>query len=120
MGIRYDQDLLKAKRVLEALMTEDVRVKTRPGPMVYVLNLTRDCVELGGRCWVDNKDYWVARCDLLEKTKLRFDSEGIQFAFPQLDLHINGDGLRAGGSGCPAPGGLMGAGAREAADEENI
>jgi len=91
VGIRYDQDLLKAKRTLESIMTEDPRVKIKPGPMVYVLNLTRDCVELGGRCWVDNKDYWVARCDLLEKTKLRFDSEGIQFAFPQLDLHINQD-----------------------------
>jgi small conductance mechanosensitive channel len=120
VGIRYDQDLLKAKRVLEALMTEDPRVKTKPGPMVYVLNLASSSVDLGGRCWVDNKDYWVARCDLLEKTKLRFDSEGIQFAFPQLDLHINQDGSRAGGSGYPAPAGLTGLSTREAADEENI
>ncbi len=89
--IRYDQDLLKAKRTLTALMTEDARVKPKPGPMVYVLNLASNCVEMGGRCWVDNKDYWVARCDLLEKTKLRFDQEGIRFAFPQLDLHINRD-----------------------------
>lgn len=89
VNIRYDQDLLKAKRVLEAVMTEDARVKTKPGPMVYVLNLAASAVELGGRCWVDNKNYWVARCDLLEKTKLRFDQEGIRFAFPQLDLHLN-------------------------------
>jgi small conductance mechanosensitive channel len=89
VNIRYDQDLLKAKRVLEAIMTEDARVKPKPGPMVYVLNLASNCVELGGRCWVANKDYWVARCDLLEKTKLRFDNEGIRFAFPQLDLHLD-------------------------------
>jgi small conductance mechanosensitive channel len=120
VGIRYDQDLLKAKRTLESIMTQDPRVKTKPGPMVYVLKLASSSVDLGGRCWVDNKDYWVARCDLLEKAKLRFDSEGIQFAFPQLDLHINQDGSRAGGSGFPAPGGLMGLGTREAADEENI
>ncbi|MBR9986082.1 MAG: mechanosensitive ion channel family protein [Desulfosarcina sp.] len=120
VSIRYDQDLLKAKRVLEAIMTEEARVKTKPGPMVYVLNLASSAVDLGGRCWVDNKDYWVARCDLLEKTKLRFDSEGIQFAFPQLDLHINHDRSRAGGSGRPTPGGLMGVSAREASDEENI
>ncbi|WP_372679117.1 mechanosensitive ion channel family protein [Desulfosarcina sp.] len=120
VSIRYDQDLLKAKRVLEAVMTEDPRVNTKPGPMVYVLNLAGSSVDLGGRCWVDNKDYWVARCDLLEKAKLRFDSEGIQFAFPQLDLHINHDGYRAGGSGCPAPEGLKGLGTRQAADEETI
>ncbi len=120
VGIRYDQDLLKAKRVLEAVMTEDARVKTKPGPMVYVLNLTSSCVELGGRCWVDSTNFWVTRCDLLEKTKLRFDREGIRFAFPQLDLHIDHDGSRLGGSGCPAPAGLKGLGTRQATDEENI
>ena len=120
VGIRYDQDLLKAKRVLEAVMTEDPRVKTKPGPMVYVLNLASSSVDLGGRCWVDNKAYWVARCDLLEKTKLRFDSEGIQFAFPQLDLHLNDDGSRANGSGYPVTAGMTGRNPREADDEENI
>ena len=38
---------------------------------------------------MDNEEYWVTRCDLIEKTKIRFDSEGIQFAFPQLELHYN-------------------------------
>jgi small conductance mechanosensitive channel len=100
VSIRYDQDLLKAKRVLEAVMTEDARVKTKPGPMVYVLNLAASAVELGGRCWVDNKDYWVARCDLLEKTKLRFDQEGIRFAFPQLDLHLDPGEAAKGQGAC--------------------
>lgn len=89
VGIRYDQDLIKAKQVLEAVMVEDPRVKAKPGPAVYTLNLASSSIDIGGRCWVNNKDFWVARCDLIEKTKLRFDSEGIQFAFPQLDLHIN-------------------------------
>ena len=92
--IRYDQDLLKAKRTLEMVMIEDPRVKTKPSPVVYVLNLSANSVDLGGRCWVDNKDFWFARCDLLEKTKLRFDLEGIRFAFPQLDLHIDSNKLR--------------------------
>lgn len=89
VNIRYDQDLLKAKRVLEAVMLEDARVKTKPAPMVYVLNLAGSWVELGGRCWVDNDVFWGARCEIIEKTKLRFDREGIQFAFPQLELHFN-------------------------------
>jgi len=120
VSIRYDQDLVKAKRVLEALMTEDPRVKPKPGPMVYVLNLGNSSVDLGGRCWVDNKDYWVARCDLLEKTKLRFDHEGIKFAYPQLDLHVNRDRSAADATGglcvddeIPASGSAL-------ADEETI
>jgi len=87
VGIRYDQDLMKAKQVLEAIMTADPRVKPKPGPVVYVLNLTNNCVELGGRCWVDNAKYWVTKCELLEKTKLGFDQAGIVIAFPQMDIH---------------------------------
>ena len=100
VNIRYDQDLLKAKRVLEAVMVEDPRVKTKPGPQGYVRNLAISAVEVGGRCWVDKKDFWVTRCDLMEKTKLRFDQEGIRFAFPQLDLHINPDRCAAHATGC--------------------
>jgi small conductance mechanosensitive channel len=100
VGIRYDQDLLKAKRTLEAVMTADPRVQAKPGPMVYVMNLASNCIELGGRCWVSNKDYWVARCDLLEKTKLRFDQEGIRFAFPQLNVHLEPGQPKDGRSSC--------------------
>jgi small conductance mechanosensitive channel len=87
VGIRYDQDLMKAKQILESIMIEDPRVMPKPAPVVYVLNLSSSCVELGGRCWVDNMKYWVTKCDLLEKTKYRFDNEGIVIAFPQLDVN---------------------------------
>ena len=88
VGIRYDQDLLKAKQVLETIMIEDPRVLLKPArPTVYVLNMADNCVKLGGRCWVDNVKYWTTRCELIEKTKLRFDQEGITIAFPQLDVH---------------------------------
>ena len=87
VGIRYDQDILKAKQVLEAVMIGDPRVNVKPRPVVYVLNMANGCVELGGRCWVDNLNFWTSKCELIEKTKLRFDQEGIVIAFPQLDVH---------------------------------
>ena len=94
VGIRYDQDLLKAKQVLEATMIGDPRVKVKPRPAVYVLKLDNSCIQLGGRCWVDNLNYWQSRCELIEKTKLRFDQEGIIIAYPQLDVHhYHGDSL---------------------------
>ncbi len=87
VSIRYDQDLAKAKRVLEAVMTRDARVLAKPAPQVYVLKLSPSSVDIGGRCWVNNAKYWVSKCDLLEKTKFAFDNEGIRFAYPQLDVH---------------------------------
>jgi small conductance mechanosensitive channel len=87
VGVRYDQDLLKAKRVLEELMIGDARVLATPRPVVYVTKLAAGCVELSGRCWVENLQYWPTRCDLIEKAKLCFDQEGIIIAYPQLDVH---------------------------------
>ena len=86
VSIRYDQDLLKAKRVLEMVMTEDARVKTKPGPMVYVLNLVAGLVELGGRCWVDNNDYWVARCELIGEDQIAVRSGRDTFRIPAIGL----------------------------------
>jgi small conductance mechanosensitive channel len=88
VGIAYDQDILKAKQIMEAIMIADPRVKTKPRPVVYVLELADSCVTLGGRCWVDNLKYWVTKCELTEKVKLRFDQEGIIIAFPQRDVHL--------------------------------
>jgi len=85
--IGYDQNLIKAKQVLEAVMTGDARILTKPSPQVYVLELGTRGVKLGGRCWVDNLKYWVTKCELQEKTKLRFDAEGIAFAYPQMDIN---------------------------------
>jgi small conductance mechanosensitive channel len=88
VGIGYDQDLIKAKQVLEAILIEDPRVMKTPRPVVYVTNLAESCVELSARGWVPNMKYWKTRCDLLEKAKLRLDQEGIKIAFPQRDVHL--------------------------------
>jgi len=87
VGIRYDQDLLKAKRLLEVLMIQDPRVLSNPRPIVYVMELAASSVDLSARCWVKNPEYLKTRCDLVEKIKLRFDQEGIVIAYPQLDVH---------------------------------
>jgi small conductance mechanosensitive channel len=85
--VRYDQDIVLAKQVLEEVMIEDPRVKRTPRPVVWVLDLTNGCVLLGGRCWADNLNYWSTRVDLLEKAKLRFDYEGIVVSFPHMGVH---------------------------------
>jgi len=88
VAIRYDQDLLKAKQILEILMISDPRTLSTPRPVVWVLNLEDSYVKLGARAWVENLKYWKTQCELFEKIKLRFDYEGIEFAFPQRDVHF--------------------------------
>ena len=85
--IRHDQDLLEAKRALETVMIEDARINEKPSPVVYTLNIGAHGVELGARCWVNNKKFWVTKCDITEKIKYQFDRQGILFAHPQLDIN---------------------------------
>lgn len=65
-------------------MIGDARVLVKPSPQVYVLNLTLNGIEVGARCWVDNKNLWMTKCDLTEKIKYRFDQEGIAFTYKNL------------------------------------
>ena len=88
VGIGYDQDLLRAKQIIESILIEDPRILENPRPIVYVLGLADSCVELSGRGWVKNSKYWKTKCDLIEKTKLRLDLEGIKIAYPQRDVHL--------------------------------
>jgi small conductance mechanosensitive channel len=90
VSIRYSDDLLKAKKILTEIMTADPKVKEKPTPKVYLVNLGDNGVELSVRCWVENTKFWVVRCSLLEKIKLRFDQEGIVIPFPQRDVHFHG------------------------------
>jgi small conductance mechanosensitive channel len=89
INIKYDQDLMKAKQVLEAIMIEDPRVLSKPRPVVYLMSLEKGYMELQGRGWVENVKAFVVTRELLEKAKLRFDLDGIVLAIPQLQVHYS-------------------------------
>jgi len=88
IAIKYDEDIVRAKRIMEAVMVQDPRVLPTPRPVVYTMNLDDSWVQLGGRGWVKNPKAWVARCEILEKIKYAFDNQGISIAFPRRDVHV--------------------------------
>ncbi|WP_420645243.1 mechanosensitive ion channel family protein [Candidatus Leptofilum sp.] len=87
-GIGYDDDLLKAKRILEELVATDERVLETPAPRVAVLELADSSVNFAVRPHVKIEDYWDIRLEMPERVKLRFDEEGISIPFPQQDVHL--------------------------------
>jgi len=86
--IPYDQDLIRAKRILEELMISDPRVLTAPRPQVWTLDLKDGAIGIGARCWTGNKDYWLTKCELTEIIKLRFDRENIRMAMPMQQVYL--------------------------------
>jgi len=89
IGIGYDDDIKKAKNVLDELMQNDARILKDPTPTIGLLELADSSVNFAVRPWVKSDDYWDVHFDLLESIKLRFDSESISIPYPQQDLHLH-------------------------------
>ena len=87
-GIGYDDDLRKAKKVLEEILNSDERILKEPAITIGLLELAESSVNIAVRPWVKSSDYWPVHFDITERVKLRFDEEGISFPFPQQDVHI--------------------------------
>lgn len=88
-GIGYDDDLKKAKDILNRMIKEDSRVLTDPEPVVAVSELADSSVNFVVRPWVKSSDYWGLFFDFQEKVKVTFDAEGISIPYPQQDVHMH-------------------------------
>lgn len=88
VGIGYDDDIKKAKELLNSLVEADERVLTEKGITVAVSELADSSVNFVVRAWVNTPDYWGVKFDLTENVKLTFDKEGISIPYPQQDLHL--------------------------------
>lgn len=88
IGISYDSDLLKAKAILNEMISSDDRIMTDPAASVAVKALNDSSVDFAVRVCAKAADWWGLQCDLLERIKLRFDDEDIEIPFPQTTIHM--------------------------------
>ena len=87
-GIGYDDDIDKARKVIQDIINSDQRVLKDPEPMVVVSELADSSVNFIARAWTAAGDYWSFYFDTTEKVKKQFDAEGISIPFPQRDVHV--------------------------------
>lgn len=59
-------------------------------PVVYVKELGDNSVNLTVRAWTKNADYWNVYFEMNEKFYKELPKHGINFPFPQLDVHFFG------------------------------
>jgi len=88
IGISYDDEISKAKKVLDGIINAEKRILADPAPQIAVSELADSSVNLVVRPWVKSGDYWSVYFDLTEKIKVTFDKEGISIPYPQQDVHI--------------------------------
>lgn len=88
-GIGYGDDMLKAKQIMEDILTSHELILDDPAPVIMLAELGDSSVNFNVRPWVKSSDYWPVRSDLLEKIKLAFDENNISIPYPQMDIHTN-------------------------------
>ena len=90
-SISYSQDFNKAKNIISEICQTHPLVLKDPEPFVRVSEHAASSINITMRVWVKNADYWSVKFDMLETIKERFDAEGIEIPFNQLDVHIKND-----------------------------
>ena len=101
VGVSYESDLKKAKQLLAAVVERnplslDVRTEQQkkdgaPRVPVVVLELADSAVTLRASLWAkDNATAFTLRCDVLESVKLAYDREGIEIAYPHIEVVTKG------------------------------
>ncbi len=90
-SISYAADFGKAKKILSEIIDSHPLVLKDPAPFVRVSEHAASSINITTRVWVKSADYWTVKFDMLEAVKERFDAEGIEIPFNQMDVHIKND-----------------------------
>ena len=90
-GIGYDDDIKKAKDLLNEILAADERILKEPAPLVAVAELADSSVNFNVRPWVKSGDYWKVLYDVTEKVKITFDAHNISIPYPQMDVHTKSE-----------------------------
>jgi small conductance mechanosensitive channel len=91
-GIGYDDDVRKARRIMQEVLENDERILKEPEPVVAMGELADSSVNFYVQPWVKTEDYGDVKASVTENIKLAFDENGISIPYPQMDVHLNGNG----------------------------
>lgn len=97
VGVSYQSDVRKALDLMMEAAQENDRVLKAPPPATRLIGFGDNSVDLELRIWVNDPEAGVVNVasDIRLAIWDKFHAEGIEFPFPQRDLHITAaDGLR--------------------------
>lgn len=94
VGVEYGTDAEEVKNVLKGIVDGEKRILytgigAPADPLIAVNALKDSAVEYVVRVWVKKEDYWDVYYRLNEEIYTVLPSKGINFPFPQMDVHIS-------------------------------
>lgn len=88
-GISYDDNIDKAKKVLQGLIDKDKRILKTPTPQILLSELADSSVNFTLRMWLKKENYWDVHFEMMEHVKKSFDKHKISFPYPQMDVYMH-------------------------------
>ena len=91
VGVSYNSDVEKVKRVLRDIMMDNPHVLRDEShqPVVVFREFGDSSLNFTVYIWVDKlTDQWIVASTLREEIVNRFRKEGIEIPYPQVDIHI--------------------------------
>ncbi len=88
VGVSYDSDLEKVVKVLKECLDEEETIEKDPAPFVTFEGFGASSIDFKLRFWVRRENYFDSQMNLAMRIKGRFDEEGIEIPFNQLDVHL--------------------------------
>ena len=89
VGVSYNTDIRKAKKLIKEAFDENGLILKNNDIVSYVDDLASSDVMLGGMAWCKTGDYLTAKWAIVEEIKIKFDKNGIEIPYDQLEVHIN-------------------------------
>lgn len=90
VAISYEDDIRKAKALIERILQEDASVLKERETMVFVDSLGDHGVNLNARGWALTADFWPAKWRITEQIKYALEEAGISIPYWRMDVHVEG------------------------------
>jgi small conductance mechanosensitive channel len=87
--VSYNSDITRVREVLQDVLGEySDKVLEEKGVDICVSEFADSSITMIYRFWVNSKDYWPVRFAVLERVKEKFEINGIEIPFNQIDVHV--------------------------------
>ena len=90
-SISRAEDFRRVRDIISEIVDSHPLALKDPAPFIRISEHTACATKISVRVWVKTEDYWTVKFDILETVKERFDAEGIEIPFEQMDVHIKND-----------------------------
>ncbi len=93
VDVEYGASSEQVKAILKSIVADEKRIVYTPdapdNPMIALNALRDSSVQFIIRAWVRKEDYWPVLYDVNEVIYNKIPENGIQFPFPQMDVHLD-------------------------------